>query len=216
MWTSFIELIRATIFAAAHVCGGSLGGGVVAVSTLVRLALLPLTLRMAREALARQRATLALRPELERLQKRFAKDPSRLLTETKALHGRHGIQLLDPRPLLGGLVQMPLLIGLYSAVRSGLGAGVRYLWIADLARPDRLLVVAVAGLSVVAMTAAPQPTPTQSVPTAALVLAGAFTFVALWTASSTIALSWGAGSLVSTLQGWLLRRELAHQAARAG
>ena len=76
---------------------------------------------------------------------------------------------------------------------------------------DRILTAAVAGLSAVAIAAAPQPTAAQSVPTSAIVLAGAVTLVALWSSSSTIALSWGAGSLVSSLQNWLLRRELSKQ-----
>lgn len=212
MWTSFVELIRATIFTAAHVCSGSLGGGVVIVSTLVRLALLPLTLRMARQAMVRQRAMAALQPKLKRLQERFEKDPARLFAETNALHAQHGIRILDPRPVLGGLIQAPLMIGLYSAVRTGLGNGVRFLWVADLARPDRILVTIVAGLAAAGVATAPQPVSGQAAPTAAFVMAGALTFFFLWSASSTIALSWGAGSAVSALQGWLLRRELARPA----
>jgi len=34
MWTSFVDLIRLTVFAAAHRCGGSLGAGIIAVSAL--------------------------------------------------------------------------------------------------------------------------------------------------------------------------------------
>src|SRR5437762_2198885 len=47
MWVGFVELIRAGIFAAAHLCNGSLGGGVLVVSFVLRLGLLPLTLLVA-------------------------------------------------------------------------------------------------------------------------------------------------------------------------
>ena len=43
MWSAFVDLIRMTIFTAAHVCGGSLGAGIVAVSVVMRLALMPLS-----------------------------------------------------------------------------------------------------------------------------------------------------------------------------
>jgi hypothetical protein len=54
MWDSFVEILRATIFSVAHLCGGSLGGGIMLVSAGVRLALLPLTLRLARRAREQQ------------------------------------------------------------------------------------------------------------------------------------------------------------------
>ena len=47
LWSLFLELLRVVLFAFAHVCGGSLGGGIVILSLVIRLALLPLTLRMA-------------------------------------------------------------------------------------------------------------------------------------------------------------------------
>ena len=101
MWAGFVELLRAGIFAAAHVCGGSLGGGIFLVSAGMRLALLPLTLRLARSARAQQAKLAALQPEIEALQRRFANDPGRLIRETRALHAKHGIRLLTPSGLLG-------------------------------------------------------------------------------------------------------------------
>ena len=34
VWSGLIELVRALVFAASHVCGGSLGGGILVVSFL--------------------------------------------------------------------------------------------------------------------------------------------------------------------------------------
>jgi len=52
MWESLVAIVRLAIFSAAHLCGGSLGGGIIFVSAALRLALLPLTLRAARETRA--------------------------------------------------------------------------------------------------------------------------------------------------------------------
>ena len=84
MWAGFVELLRAAIFGAAHVCGGSLGGGILLVSAGVRLALLPLTLRLARRARDQQAKLATLLPELEALQRRYANDPLRVMRETRA------------------------------------------------------------------------------------------------------------------------------------
>src|SRR5690242_12212825 len=52
MWTVFVGLVRLAMITAAHLTGGSIGSGILLVSAAVRLALLPLTLRAAREARA--------------------------------------------------------------------------------------------------------------------------------------------------------------------
>ena len=51
-WTLFVELTRFALFAAAHLFGGSVGAGIFAFSLLVRITLIPLTLRTARETRA--------------------------------------------------------------------------------------------------------------------------------------------------------------------
>jgi YidC/Oxa1 family membrane protein insertase len=209
MWTTFVDLFRGTIFSAAHVCGGSLGTGLLVVSFVVRLALMPLTLRLARRAMVQQRKLGALQPRLKQLNKRFAKDPARLLAATQALHREHDVQLFDSRSVAGSLVQLPFLGALFTAVRSGLGVGVRYLWIGDLARPDRALVVIVGGLSAGVAALTPGLSASQQPSPVLYAVIGVAAIIFLWSSSSAVALSWGAGSAVSALQNVLLRRELA-------
>ena len=210
MWAGFVELIRITIFAAAHVCGGSLGAGIVCVSIALRLALLPLTLRLARQARRQQERGVALKPQLEVLQRRHAADPAQLMRETHALYAANGVRIVSVGGFVGLLVQMPLLSALFGAVRSGLGAQVPFLWVSNLARPDALLVgvVTLLGGAVVAMPRQPGAVGGPSLLMLLLLGAGGTLFF-LWSASSAVALSVGAGSLVSGLQGWLLSRDRA-------
>ena len=207
MWAGFVELLRAAIFSAAHVCGGSLGGGILLVSAGVRLALLPLTLRLARSARAQQAKLAALQPEIEALQRRFANDPGRLIRETRALHAKHGIRLLTPSGLLGMAIQFPVLGGLFAAVRTGLGAKVRVLWVSDLARPDGVLLLIATALTAWGISSAPNPPGQTANQTPMLVVGVLLTAAFLWTASSAVALSAGAGSLVTVLQNWLVSRD---------
>jgi membrane protein insertase Oxa1/YidC/SpoIIIJ len=104
------------------------------------------------------------------------------------------------------LIQMPLLGGLFAAVRGGLGARVRFLWIADLTRFDAILVGIAVALAGVASWMTPSTPSVASGRVATVVVMGA-TLAFLWSASSAVALSVGAGSAVSVLQNWLLRRE---------
>ena len=198
MWAGFVELIRQAIFAAAHVCGGSLGAGIVGVSVIVRVALLPLTLRLARQARAQQMRIAALKPALDALQRRHAGDPLRLVTETRALYSANDIRVLSPDALVGFLVQVPLLSGLFAAVKGGLGARVRFLWISNLSQPDALLVGVATMLAGVVMAMPRSPDATGGPSTLVLMLLGAAgTLFFLWSASSAVVLSVGAGSLVS-------------------
>ncbi len=213
MWAGFVELIRMVIFAAAHVCGGSLGAAIVAVSIVVRVALLPVTLRLARQAREQQRRIAALEPKVNALQRRHPDDPARLAREMQALYAANGVRLFTPGALLGFLVQAPLLGGLFAAVRSGLGARARFLWIADLSRPDSLLVGVVALLTG-AIVSIPGLQSGANAPSTVLALALGIggTMFFLWSASSAVALSFGAGSLVSGVQNWLISRESARSA----
>jgi YidC/Oxa1 family membrane protein insertase len=214
MWAAFVELLRAAIFGAAHVCGGSLGAGILLVSALLRLALLPLTLRLARRAREQQVKLAALKPELDALQRRYATDALALLRATRELHAKHGIKLVTPSSFVGMAVQFPVLGGLFAAVRNGLGAKVRFLWIADLARPNGALLLGIAALTAWGVSSAPS-TPGQTTNQTSLVVFSVLGTVAfLWAASSAVALSVGAGSLVSVLQNWLLSRD-ANNARRA-
>jgi len=138
LWSNFLDVTRSALFVLAHWCGGSFGTAILVASAAVRVAMLPLTLRVARRRLAQERTLAALAPQLERLKKRYASQPALLMTETQKLQAAHGISPLDPRTLGGALLQMPPAMALYSAVR-GVAKPGGFLWISDIAKPDRLL-----------------------------------------------------------------------------
>jgi membrane protein insertase Oxa1/YidC/SpoIIIJ len=138
-----------------------------------------------------------------------------MLPLARAVHREAGYRPFTVAGLLGILVQWPLMAALFGAVRKGLGARVGFLWVTDLARPDRWLITTAAMLAAggsAMLVPAGSPRGTAE---AMVVLSGVMTFVFLWFASSAIAISYGAGSLVSMLQGWLIRQE-AGEATIAG
>jgi YidC/Oxa1 family membrane protein insertase len=213
MWESVVEFARVAIVSVAQVCGGSVGSAVLLVSVGVRLALLPLTLRIARQARLQQERLAKLRPAIEALQKRYAKDPAKLLQETQVLYRKHGVRLFTPSGMIGLLVQAPLFGALFSATRSGIGAKVRFLWIAELARPDAALAWVVAGLTAIVMAVSTATGGDKAMTTMGPIVAavlGMVTLAFLWSASSAVALSVGGGAVVSGVQSWILARERRH------
>src|SRR5215831_13858407 len=138
----FADPMRALIFAFAHLFGGNLGASIFAVSLAARFVFMPLTLWLARRARARQTILDGLKPEIARLTKRYAKQPEKLAEAIHAAHRREGIEPVDTPSLLGGLARLPVLGGIYGALRSmRLGS---FAWIADLAKPNLPLAILVA------------------------------------------------------------------------
>lgn len=200
-WIEIVDLIRATVFSAAHVLGGSLGAGVFAVSISVRLALLPVTLRAMRRVREHQQRVSVLAPELAKIQKRHAGDRARAGQETLALYARHGIPMMPKGTMSSALVQMPVGAALYQAVSRGLGKGVGFLWVRDLSAPDLALAgiaAALAGVAALGTTGAPSRT--------GFLLSSAITLVIAWRLSAAVGLYWVASNTVNAAQTLVLRR----------
>jgi YidC/Oxa1 family membrane protein insertase len=202
-WSLVVDVVRVALFGTAHLLAGSLGSAIVAVSVIVRLALLPLVLRVERRRLAMERARLALEPQLASLRARHAADPLRLATETRALYQRHGVELVPRGTVASLLVQAPVISALYAAIRSGVGRGVGFLWIGELARPDALLAWLAATLAGVATLVASGNGSAQRI--TAFVSAAVTLFIVM-RLSAGLALYWVASNIVGVVQSLLVRR----------
>ncbi|WP_049622601.1 YidC/Oxa1 family membrane protein insertase [Frateuria defendens] len=205
-WTSFVDGIAALLGQLAQWLDGSYGLAVIALAILVRLALLPVTLKAAEQGWHRQRAMQALQPELERLRERHAKDPAAYLAATQALYRRHGITTGLGGGLLAALVQAPLGAGVYAAIRQGLGGAGSFLWM-KLARPDLWLALAVALLGYAAI--ALNPAMSAQAKTLLQWLPVLVSFFMVWHLAAGLGLYWAGSGSVSVLQAALLRRRLA-------
>ena len=202
-----VDPIRALIFAAAHLLGGSLGWGILSASAALRLALLPLTLRVARRQNSQQRLLRSLKPELAALEKQHGKNPAALWRETNALHQRAGYRPLDPVVTLGNLARLPVLGGLFGAIRSVV-SGRSFAWIADLAQPNAALAILVATASGAAGFLSGQAGGSTARAAAMLAFVGASLALAFSLHfSAGVVLSWGANAVVDIVQGVVLVRE---------
>jgi YidC/Oxa1 family membrane protein insertase len=204
-WSSFVDLLRVVLFAFAHVCGGSLGGGIVMLSLIVRLALLPLTLRLALRTREHQEAVRRLAPELEKLRKRHRNDPARLAQATRELYAANGIGLAPKGSVLGAAIQMPIGAGVYQTIAASARGASRFLWIGDLSKPDVLVASVAAGLAGAGVAIAPSVGSSRTAAT----LAAALTFVLAWRLSAGVGLYWVASNVVGVVQSLLLRRRVA-------
>jgi YidC/Oxa1 family membrane protein insertase len=203
-WSLVVDGVRALVFAVAHLFGNSVGSGILAVSVLVRLALLPLTLRAARRAMEHQARVAALKPELERLKQRFGDDRAGLAEATLTLYRERGIGVVPQGTLGATLVQLPVGAALYQAFARGLGPRLSFLWVGDLARPDAILAGIAASLAGLAAGLG-----TTSSHRSAVAISATITLLIAWRLSASVALYWIASSGVGAVQALVLRRERA-------
>lgn len=205
LWTTFLELFELGLFGLTQFYGGQLGPAIVAFGVLSRLALLPLTVRLALAARTHGRRLRALRPELLAAQARWKDEPQRLAEETLALYRRHDASPVDPSVLRGSLVQAPIFLGVFHAVRNALAGRASdqaFLWLSSLARPDlsvAVLAFTVVGLGSVAGASGDTPRWVLAVPA---ITSG----VMALTLSAGFGLYLVATGAVGVLQGLLVRR----------
>lgn len=93
------------------------GLAIIVFTGIVRLVTLPLTLRQIRQT----RAMSGIQPKLRELQEKFSKDKQKMSQETLRLYRQSGV---NPIGCLGPMViQMPIWIGLFQAIRHTLSSG---------------------------------------------------------------------------------------------
>jgi YidC/Oxa1 family membrane protein insertase len=146
-WNEFIVYpLSLLIVKVSEFLGGSFGFGIIAVTLLIRLLILPLMIKQTKSSKAMQ----ALQPEMQRLREKYsskdAQTQQKLQQETMALFQTHGVN-----PLAGCfplLVQMPILIGFYHAImRTQEIANHNFLWF-DLGEKDPFYILpVVAGIT---------------------------------------------------------------------
>ena len=213
LWSGVVDVLREAIFAYAQMSHGNLAYGIMAVTFLARLALLPLTLRLARSAAVQQEAMHRLKPELDAARVTFKDDPARLAREIQRIYAREGLSMIPAVGCAGVLLQAPILLALYNAVRTCAEAGGRFLWIRDLSRPDVALAVLVGAVTAASMATGPQPDMPAQQRMLILAMPAVFTVIALWQMASGVGLYWGVSSLVGVAQGLIVRRSLARRAS---
>jgi YidC/Oxa1 family membrane protein insertase len=203
-WDQAVEILRESIFAYAQLCHGNLGWGILVVTFLTRLALMPSGIRSAKAAQAHQHAMLRIQPRLDGIRSTYKGDSRRIAEETHRVMRAEGISIAPPG-LLSNLVQFPVLIALYSAVRQTAAMAGRFLWIPNIAKPDWVLTLMVSGLTLISASL----TRSSSAPvqTAIVVASAIVSAMVLSKMAAGVGLYWGMSTLFGTVQGMIATRK---------
>jgi YidC/Oxa1 family membrane protein insertase len=205
LWQSWIGLLQGILEALAVNWGLGTGLAIILVTAAVRVSLLPLTWSLAHRAALRQAKMTRLAPELKRIRESYAHDPGAQMRETLDLHRRNGLSIADGKSMLGALIQMPIIYGLYRALSNGGNTGA-FLWIRNLGRPDTILAVLAALSTAAVMAVAPQLSEQSRL--IIILLPALLCLVAAMHFSSGVALYWITSNLFGTVQTLALRQAM--------
>ena len=209
LWSNIVDILRGSLFALAHWCGGSFGGAILLASAAMRVALVPITFAATRRRLIQERKIRAIAPQIELLKKRYAKNPDDLAVAMQKLHAEHDIAFFDRGSMLSGLASFPPGAALYAAVRAAASRAGGFLWIADLAKPDRLLAAGASllagGLAWVTASHGDAKPAAQLVP---VLVTTTISLVVLWHFSAGVALYSISNTVVGALERAIAQRTI--------
>lgn len=209
LWHYWLAVIQHVLTFWAYDMHLGMGLAIILFTLAVRCALLPITWPAMYQGDIRRRKLKGLEPALAALRKRFDADPQRRAQETMSLYRREGITLFDKATLLGALIQLPLFLGLYQVLRAIRGAG-RFLWVANLSRPDSWLAL-IAGAATMALMAMNPDLP-EYVRIVLILIPAIFTVVAALKVSAALSLYWTTTNAFSGVQAIALRAAAARRA----
>jgi YidC/Oxa1 family membrane protein insertase len=212
IWAAWLDSIGGLLALLSSGAGLGLGLGIVLATVLLRIVLLPLSWPIAYRACLRQKKLAKLQPELRALQDRFRGNPEEYLEKMRELYRAHDLTLFDGKGLAGSFAQLPIFLGMFQVLRD-VGDGVRFLWVANLLRPDVALAL-LAGLATALMMAVNPDIPEQ-LRVVMIVLPSILAIVAALQFSSALAIYWATSNTFSAIQTVLLHI-VVRRRARAG
>ena len=173
-------------------------------TVVIRLLILPFNIKAAKSTQGMQK----IQPEVKKLQEKYKDDPQKLNAETMKLYKEKNVSVTGG--CLPSLLPLPILMALYWVFMGIKGIdGASFLWIKDLAAPDKLFILPVlAALSTyVPSYLMAKATPSQpngmNMGTMNLMMAGMMGFMSL-KFKSILVLYWIIGNLIQGIQTYFL------------
>lgn len=115
----FLDPVLNILIVITNILFGNFGLAIIALTAMVRLAILPLTMKQLRASKKMSDSMRELQPKLQQIQKKYAKDKQKLFKEQQKLFKEAGVNpmgCLTSPMLVTMIIQMPIFIALYRAI----------------------------------------------------------------------------------------------------
>lgn len=128
-WDTYLVLPISGLLTYFKELFGNYGWAILLVTLLVKIVLLPLTIKQQKSMKAMQK----IQPQLQKIREKYKKDPRKLQEEYSKLMREHNV---SPLGCLTTIMQLPILIALYSAVRRTPEIACSHFFYLELGQPD--------------------------------------------------------------------------------
>lgn len=128
-----VMLKAMNFFAGWFPAGIAYGMGIILVTALVKLILLPVM----RKSMSGMRKMSEMKPQLDEIRAKFKDDPQRMMYEQQKVYREHGVSMAGMGGCLPMLLQLPIFFAMYSTFNAAIEIrNAPFLWVADLSMPD--------------------------------------------------------------------------------
>lgn len=229
----YFPILNLLIFFYNTIALHNLGLAIILVTLFIRLILFPFFHRGAKQQMLMQR----IQPQVKKIQEEHKKDIQKQSESLMALYKEHGINPFSSFLLL--LIQLPILIALYWAVRSGLASGkivglyhfiqapatinTIFLGFINLAAPSIVLILLAAGaqylqarLAIYRQPAGHVLSPAEKIARQMSFIGPIMTIVIFYGLPAAVGLYWLVASLFSIVQQLFVNRHLARKYGPVG
>ncbi len=119
----FVLTFSSIIKGAANFLGGNYGLSIVFVTLIIRLVLMPLMLKQSKNSYQMKDKMAIIKPEMEAIQKQYkgkkdSESKNKMQQETMQLYQKHNFNPISSMGCLPMIIQFPILIGFYYAIRT--------------------------------------------------------------------------------------------------
>ena len=210
LWTTWMHILESVLWFLTMHFGFSEAASIIILTLLARAAMMPLSLSAAYKAQTNKEKIERIKPTLEKLRNKFKDNPHELATRTMALYREKGIKFIDKKTILNIVAQSIFGLGMFKVLRR-IEFRSKFLWIADLGKPDFLLTILVGILMAVSMVLMPESTGHASM-WLMIAVPVLISVIAVATLPSAIGIYWATSNVVTigqtlALRGLISRRQ---------
>jgi YidC/Oxa1 family membrane protein insertase len=203
LWTSWLSFLSSSLSAFSAHFGLSEAVAIIALTAIARLVLMPVSLRAAYQGELSRRALERLKPELAKLRETFKGDHAQLSARTMQLYRENGINPLGRWGLLNIGSQAAFGIAVFQILQKADFTS-RFLWIANLSKPDFWLTAVVTLLMLLGVALMPG-TSMEMPMVLTLAIPLVIAVIAIAAMPSAIGIYWATSNVFTVVQAVILR-----------
>lgn len=154
IWNIWTTLVESSIMLVYTQFGLSEAISIVVFTLAARMLLMPISFKAAYNMHKNKLALEKVKPEIERLKNVYKENPGELAKRTMAIYQKNGIKFIDKTTALNIGSQGILGVGIFQALNNMVFSS-KFMWIANIAKPDVILALLVGVLTFLSMLMMP-------------------------------------------------------------